>query len=307
MQDTAAAPQPMGELRAGNLEVRLADSTADIEAAQRLRYAVFYEEMQARPTADMRAARRDFDAFDELCDHLLVIDHDQRGAEAVVGTYRLIRREAAQKRGEFYSQSEYDIAPILEYPGGILELGRSCVAPAHRSRSTMNLLWRGIAEYVVQHGIELMFGCASLPGTDPQSLALPLSFLYYYNLAPPALRPRALAERYVDMRLLGAREINPKQALAELPPLIKGYLRLGGFIGDGAVIDEQFNTVDVAIIVKTDLIADKYAKHYSRVVPGARESGLVAQTGGDGPQGLRGFGEARKEQFEAREARGEDQ
>ena len=107
-------------------------------------------------------------------------------------------------------------------------------------------------------------GCASLPGTDPDGLAAPLSYLYYHHLAPPALRARALPERFVDMRRLGPAALDPARMLAALPPLIKGYLRLGGFVGDGAVIDQQFNTTDVCIVVKTDLVAEKYSRHYER-------------------------------------------
>jgi putative hemolysin len=128
----------------------------------------------------------------------------------------------------------------------------------------MQLLWNGIAAYVFHYDITLLFGCASLPGTDPDMLATPLSYLHYYHLAPSALRPRALSERYVDMRRLSCGAIDPGRALSALPPLIKGYLRLGGFIGDGAVIDEQFNTTDVCILVKTDLVTAKYSRHYER-------------------------------------------
>ena len=128
----------------------------------------------------------------------------------------------------------------------------------------MQLLWQSIAAYISHYDIAIMFGCASMPGIDPEALALPLSYLYHYHLAPPALRPVALKERYVDMRLLPEDRIDQRQALAELPPLIKGYLRLGGFVGDGAVVDHQFNTTDVSIIVKTDLVTEKYMKHYDR-------------------------------------------
>lgn len=249
----------------GPLEVRLAATAAEVEAAQALRYRVFYSEMAARPTPEMAARERDFDPFDDLCDHLLVIDHSRGvGPGTVVGTYRLIRRCAAAKAGSFYSSHEYDIAPLVDYPGEILELGRSCVDAAWRGRPTMQLLWRGIAAYVSQHDIAVMFGCASLPGTDPQSLALPLSYLHCHHLAPPELRPTALANRYVDMRLMAPSAIDPRRALGRLPPLIKGYLRLGGFVGDGAVIDHQFNTTDVCIVVKTDLVTDKYSRHYER-------------------------------------------
>ena len=146
----------------------------------------------------------------------------------------------------------------------MLELGRSCVDAAYRNRPTMQLLWRGIAEYVFHHDISLMFGCASLHGTDVAAHALPLSYLYHFHLAPPALRPRALDDLYVDMNFIAADAIDQKAALVALPPLVKGYLRLGGFIGDGAVIDEQFNTIDVCIIVKTDLVTERYLRHYSR-------------------------------------------
>ncbi|MCC7272166.1 MAG: GNAT family N-acetyltransferase [Alphaproteobacteria bacterium] len=252
-------------IRSGNMEVRLARDAADIDAAQALRFRVFYDEMAARPTPEMAARRRDFDGFDTVCDHLLVIDRGRGGgASTVVGTYRLIRREAAIRHGGFYSAAEYDIAKLEAYPGEVLELGRSCVDAGYRTRPTMQLLWRGIAEYVFHHRIALMFGCASLPGIEPARLALPLAYLYHHHLAPPALRPRAVEARYVDMRLMPPEAIDPTRALVELPPLIKGYLRLGGFVGDGAVIDEQFNTTDICIVVKTDLVTEKYLKHYER-------------------------------------------
>ena len=262
-----------GDLRLGNLEVRLAVDEAEVEAAQALRYRVFYEEMAARPSPEIAALHRDFDDFDALCDHLLVLDHAlDPGPNAVIATYRLIRRAAAARHGSFYSASEYDITKIVDYPGNILELGRSCVDQRYRNRPTMQLLWRGIAAYVGQHDIALMFGCASLPGTDPSALAVPLSYLYHHHLAPIALRPTALPERRVEMGLLAPSDIDPRAAMVGLPPLIKGYLRLGGFVGDGAVIDHQFNTTDVCVIVKTDLVTDKYAQHYAR---SARESGAA--------------------------------
>jgi putative hemolysin len=245
--------------------VRLAETSADIDAAQALRYRVFYETMGARPLPDMARLRRDSDPFDNICDHLLVLDHSRgSGAEAIVGTYRLIRREAAQRCGAFYSAAEYDIAQLISYRGEILELGRSCVDIGYRTRPVMSLLWSGIAAYVFHHDIALMFGCASLPGTDPDALAAQLSYLHYHHMAPPRLRPRALDHRYVEMRRLEAAAVDPVRTLGALPPLIKGYLRLGGFVGDGAVIDEQFNTIDVCVVVKTDLVTEKYSRHYER-------------------------------------------
>ncbi len=262
----SAAVEPVVEsgflIVAGDFEVRLAADVADIDASQALRYRVFYEEMAARPTPEMAARRRDFDEFDPLCDHLLVIDRRRRGADAIVGTYRLIRRGVAAALGRFYSAAEYDISPLTDRPGEVLELGRSCVDVSARNMPTMQLLWRGIATYVFHHKIEIMFGCASLPGNDVRRLAQPLSYLHHRHLAPPGLRPRALADRFVDMNILPADGYDPKLAERLVPPLIKGYLRLGGFVGDGAVIDPQFNTIDVCIVVKTDLITEKYYRHY---------------------------------------------
>ncbi len=256
---------PFPELRSGNLGVRLAISADEIDAVQALRYRVFYEEMGARADAATTSTQRDCDIYDTVADHLLVVDHDLGdGPEGVVGTYRLIQRDAAQRIGGFYSAGEYDISRIEAHPGRVLELGRSCVDNGHRSRAVMQLLWRGIAAYVFQHNIDLMFGCASLPGIDPDALAMELTYLYYNHLAPAAVRPRALPHRYIEMRRLDRDDINARAALNKLPPLVKGYLRLGGFVGDGAVIDAEFNTTDVAVVVQTELVTDKYHKHYER-------------------------------------------
>jgi putative hemolysin len=249
---------------AGDFEVRLAENAAEIDAAQALRYRVFYEEMTAHPTPEMAARRRDFDAFDTVCDHLLVLDHRREGPKAIVGTYRLIRRSAAAAIGRFYSSAEYDIQPMIDYPGEVLELGRSCIEKDARNTATMQMLWRGIALYSSHYNIQVMFGCPSLPGTDPSQHAQALSYLYHHHLAPPPIRVRALASRYIKMDVLEPGSYDPRKAMARVPPIIKGYLRLGGFVGDGAVIDPEFNTTDVFIIVKTEIITEKYIRHYER-------------------------------------------
>lgn len=259
-----ARAEPDETARVSNLEVRLATDRREIEAAMALRYRVFYEEMSAKPTPEIAARRLDFDHYDEVCDHLLVVDNDLVGAEnRVVGTYRLIRRAAAARVGRFYSENEYDITQLKEYPGEILELGRSCVHANYRTRGTMQLLWKGIADYVWKYDVALLFGCASLPGTESGAHAVALTYLHHYHLAPPGLRARAVPHRYVEMRALDPASVNPRRTLAELPPLIKGYLRLGGFVGDGAVVDEQFNTTDVLILVKTGWVTEKYREHFS--------------------------------------------
>jgi putative hemolysin len=266
-RDHARGPDDrgFGELRAGHLGVRVATSEAEIDAAQALRWRIFYEEMGAQPSPALAELQRDVDAFDAVADHLLVVDHAiGPGPEGVVGTYRLIQQDAAEQIGRFYSDDEYDLSTLAAFPGKLLELGRSCIASEYRGRAAMQLMWRGIAAYVFHHQIDLMFGCASLPSKEPDEWAAELTYLYHNHLAPPALRPRALPDRYVEMNRMDPEDLDMRRAMATLPPLIKGYLRLGGFIGDGAVIDEQFNTTDVAIVVKTDLVTDKYYRHYER-------------------------------------------
>ena len=245
------------------LEVRFARDRSDVAAFQALRYRVFYEEMSAVADARAAAARRDFDDFDGVCDHLLVIDRGRENG-AVVGGYRLLRASVALARGGFYTAAEYDIGALAARRGEALELGRSCVHAAYRHGVVIQLLLRGIARYVARHHIGLIFGCASLPGTDPEALALPLSYLAHDHLAPPELRPVALADRYVEMKRMTPEAVDARAALGALPPLIKGYLRAGGLVGDGAVIDRQFGTVDVCMVIDTRCVTDKFRQRYQR-------------------------------------------
>lgn len=258
----------LGDLKAGTLEVFIACRPEDLAASQALRFEVFFEEMGAPITPEFAAVKRDFDKFDDVCDHLLVVEHQPGGGYKVVGTYRLLRREPMKKVGRFYSAGEYDITPILQYPGEILEVGRSCVHPDYRNRAVMQLLWRGIGAYVTRFNIHIMFGCASFHGTDPDTHAMALSYLHHYHLAPKDLCPRALDELYVEMNRMPKEQVDVKQGFAALPALIKGYLRLSGYIGAGAVIDPEYNTTDVSIVVKTDRVTDKYAQRYGKDMPG---------------------------------------
>lgn len=263
--------EPLGRL--GALDICLARTPKDIKRAQKLRYKVFYREMAAIADARTRLVRRDVDAFDAICDHLLVRDHEPRlsglrRTPRVVGTYRLLRQDAAARAGDFYSANEFDIAPLLaRHPGlRFLELGRSCVLAPYRNKRTVELLWHGIWSYVLAHRVDVMFGCASLEGTDPDALALPLSFLHHHASAPPQWAARALPHRYVEMDRMPKAAIDTKAALRDLPPLIKGYLRLGARIGQGAVIDRQFGTTDVLIVLPVAGISARYVQHFG---PGA--------------------------------------
>jgi putative hemolysin len=253
--------------RLGALEVRLARTAAEIRRAQKLRFNVFYQEMSAVADAAAYLARRDVDLFDAICDHLLVIDHGAAGwprTQAVVATCRLLRQSIAERRGGFYSAGEFDIDALLARHRDLsfLELGRSCVLPASRNKRTVELLWHGIWSYVLDHRIDVMIGCASLEGTDPDRLALPLSFLHHHARAPEIWRTAALPRRYVELNRMPKPAVSPKAALALLPPLIKGYLRLGAYVGDGAVVDRQFGTTDVLIILPVSAINARYLGHF---------------------------------------------
>ena len=255
--------------RVGSLEVRLAQTAAEVRQAQKLRYRVFYQEGPAIPNPGRLFARRDIDGYDAICDHLLVLDHaasDRQNANrpAVVGTYRLLRQPLAEEYGGFYTAGEFDIGALIARHRNLqfLELGRSCVLAPYRNKRTVELLWYGIHVYFLQNRTDVMIGCASLDGTEPKQLALPLSFLHHYARAPETWRARALPQRYVEMNRLSKEAIDPKAALRELPPLIKGYLRLGAYIGDGAVIDREFGTTDVLIVLPVAAIKDRYFEHF---------------------------------------------
>jgi L-ornithine Nalpha-acyltransferase len=263
----AISQTPLTLGRLGTFEVRLARSAAEVRRAQKLRYRVFYKEMCAVPDAGKMIAQRDVDMFDAICDHLIVLDHAVRGPTgkpALVGTYRLLRQQIAERSGGFYTAGEFDIAPLLarHRECKFLELGRSCVLPAYRTKRTVELLWHGIWTYVLHHGLDVMLGCASLEGTDPRELALPLSFLHHYAPAPEAWRVRALPYRYIEMNRVSRDHIDKKAAVHALPPLVKGYLRLGAFFGEGAVIDRQFGTTDVLAILPVSAISARYMQHF---------------------------------------------
>ena len=232
-------------------EVRLAQSDEDLRAAQRLRYRVFVEELGGGGEMVDHAGRFECDRFDDFGDHMILIDHgrDAGALDQVVGVYRLMRRENAEAAGQFYSESEYDLAPLTASGRRLLELGRSCLAPEYRGGAAMYHLWNGLAGYVALHEIEILFGVASFHGTDIAALAQPLSLLWHRHLAPEALRVRSKA--YQPMDLIPADNLDRRVAMLQVPALIKAYLRLGGVVGDGAFVDHDFNTTDICLIMDT--------------------------------------------------------
>lgn len=254
---------------------RIAKTAEEITQAQKLRYQIFYDEYGATPSAAMKQEHRDFDEFDPYADHLIVLAPDKiTGSERIVGTYRLLRQEKAKELGRFYSDVEFNLSKFIGSGLSLLELGRSCVLSEYRTKPILNMLWQGIAEYITDHKIDILFGCASFQGTDPNTIREQLSYLYHYHPTPENICPRAVNERYVTMNLLKKEEIiNPQRTFASLPPLIKGYLRLGATIGDGAVIDTQFNSIDVCIVVQTGNLSNRYRKHYERKLQKTMHSG----------------------------------
>jgi L-ornithine Nalpha-acyltransferase len=268
VRETHGLPVVLGRL--GSLELRLATTRKDIRRAQKLRYKVFYEEMHATSTAAQKLSRRDKDAFDRVCDHLLVFDmaHQsgplRRPRPKVVGTYRLLRQDMAQRNFGFYTSQEFDIAPLIaRHPTlRFMELGRSCVLKPYRTKKTVELLWQGIWAYVLHHRVDVMFGCASLEGVNPLMIREELAFLKVVAGATGEWRAAARPERAVPMDLMPEDKVNHRRALAALPPLVKGYLRLGCRIGDGAVVDRQFGTTDVLVILPVAEIDRRYISHY---------------------------------------------
>lgn len=248
-------------LKSGSLEVRLAQSEEDVKAAQLLRYEVFYKECGARPDETMALLKRDIERIDDFCDILLVIDHTHN---KIVGTYRFMLRDAAQQYGSYYTATEFEIDRLVAYPGQIMELGRSCVHKEYRTKPTMQLLWRGIGAYIQLNQVTLCFGCGSFISTDVSKYRQALAYLYHYHLAPSELRARALSSHYQEMNLIPKSNVDPKEAMRQLPPLIKGYLRLGGFVGEGAFVDHKFNSIDVCIIVKRETVTERYSQKYTQ-------------------------------------------
>ncbi|MEX3011215.1 GNAT family N-acetyltransferase [Hoeflea sp. TYP-13] len=252
--------------RIGHLETRLAATPSEIAAAQAVRFNVFAKEMGAALPPESMRCGRDMDAFDAVCDHLLVLDHSIVGdpEKQIVGTYRLLRQEVARANDGFYSTSEFAIADLLaRHPEKrFMELGRSCVLPQYRTRRTVELLWQGNWAYSLEHGIDAMFGCASMPGVQPEAHALPLSFLYHNCLASGIWSVSARPELYSNMDLMPKEAVDMRGAINSMPPLLKGYLRLGAMIGDGAVIDRAFGTTDVMVVLPIAQINNRYINHY---------------------------------------------
>lgn len=277
MTDAAKrAQRGRGGKPGAGLVARLAQGAADLRAAQRLRYRVFVQEMGADGPGVDHTEGLECDPDDAAFDHLLLIDPQRMAggtehgagheADHVVGVYRLLTDEAAAALGRFYCDSEYDLGPLRRSGRRLVELSRSCVHPDYRRGAAILFLWQGLADYVLARDIEIMFGVASFPGTDPSRHGQALSLLHHRHLAPPSLRPRALPEHCLPMDRIAPECIDPVTAQAAMPSLIRAYLRLGGFVGEGAFVDHAFNTIDVCLVMDTVAMSARHAGYYRRKV-----------------------------------------
>ncbi len=258
MNTRAACTSPLPDF-----EVTLARGAADIRAAQRLRYRVFVQELGGGGLMVDSDAGIEADRFDEWFDHLLLRDRNLPDGpdDQVIGVYRLLRADQAADAGQFYSEDEYDLSVLRASGRNLLELGRSCVDARYRGGPALLHLWQALAGYVKDHGAEVLFGVASFHGTDTDALAAPLSLLHHRHSAPAELSARSL--RYQPMNLITPEALDRRAAMLQVPPLIKAYLRLGGYVGDGAFIDTKFNTTDVCLILDTARLGSLHRALYA--------------------------------------------
>lgn len=262
---TALDKEPAFLGQIGSLTTRLAETQTEIEAAQRLRQKVFADDF-GQGASPNHSNGLDADDFDAICDHLLVFDESLSGPteSRIIGTYRFLPQTRANQLGGFYTDGEFALSALIaKHPNRhFLELGRSCVLKAYRSKRTVELLWQGIWAYSRAHNIDVMTGCASFAGATPAAHALGLSYLYHNHMADAVWHTKALPEHFTPMDLMPAEAVPLRQALLALPPLIKGYLRLGAMVGDGCVIDHNFGSTDVLIILPVERISKRYIRHY---------------------------------------------
>ena len=248
-----------------NYSLRLANGKADLMGAQRLRYNVFVTEMGGDGPLVDHAAQLERDEFDEVFDHLLLVDPkvDPATGNHVVGAYRLLTSDRVGA-GAFYSETEFDLSVLRAGGRKLLELGRSCVHPDHRGGTAMFHLWNGLADYVLERGVEVLFGVASFHGTDTTAHRHALSWLHHHHLAPAPLRVTARLQGRQPMSMIAPAVLDKVAAMAATPALIKAYLRLGGFVGDGAWVDGAFNTTDVCLVMDTARMSEKHRAFYLR-------------------------------------------
>lgn len=260
----------LDNIKSEKFEVRLAKTEAEVVAAQKLRYQIFFLEDGAKPSEQMAKEQRDFDEFDTYCDHLIAIDRTagNNPEDYVIGTYRLLRKDGAKKLGKWYTQAEFDVEKFNNYNGEVLELGRACVKKEFRTKIVMSMLWNGLAAYMFDFDVKLMFGCGSFLGTDVEASKEALSYLYYNHIASGDLEISARTKNAVPYPVIPREEIEEKRAFMALPTMIKGYLRVGCKVSKSIFVDYNFNTFDVCVIFETKNLKQSYLEHYEKKIKG---------------------------------------
>jgi putative hemolysin len=252
-------------ITAEHLTLRIAQSADEIKAAQALRYDIFYREMGAQPIGDMATLGLDYDSYDAICDHLVVVDEKASQGQYIVGTYRLLDLDRAKQHNVcLYTETEFNLDALKATGGRILEMSRSCIHADYRTKTAINLLWKGIAAWVFKNKIDYVIGVPSFPGVDVQDHIKALSYLQAFHKAPSAISPIVHTQYSRPIDFIPQDELNLKEVFNDLPPLIKGYLRIGVSVGEGVYVDELFNMTDICVVLDVANAADRYLKHYKR-------------------------------------------
>jgi putative hemolysin len=246
-------------LRSDTLEVKLATTLAELDAAQRLRFEVFNLELQEGLLASYERGY-DTDAYDAYCDHLIVKD---LALGKVVGTYRLLRQSVAEAHIGFYSENEFNLTKLKKLPGELLELGRSCVAHSHRKAHVISRLWHAIIEYARQRGINYLFGCGSLHQAE-RSEVLPIyAYLRERYFAPEAYQVQPVPACRMNINEQTQVLYDSRTISRQLSPVMKGYLRAGAMICSAPAFDAEFGTVDVLVLLEMNKLAARYQNHFA--------------------------------------------
>ena len=245
-------PLVRDELSDNQFNLRLIDHNSKLlKSAQTLRYISFFDGKK------ICKKKIDIDIYDKFSEHLVVTDK-LKSKNKVIGTYRLLTKDMMPSNFDFYTSSEFDISKLKKFTSNILEVGRSCVDKSYRNGRIIKLLWRGLAREIVVRNIEIVIGCASFPTTDQNQIVEELSYLKHYHSPPKDFDTLPVDSKALQFQILSKKKLNSKRIFKRLPPLIKAYIRTGAWFGSGAVVDKEFKTIDVCVVLKTLNIRNKY-------------------------------------------------
>lgn len=226
-------------LRKGRYQARFAESEADLQAAQRLRYLAFIVHSGAAPRPD----GRDADEFDGVCRHVLV---EEARTGTLVCCFRLLPLSGGGEIGRSYSAQYYNLSRLTAFDGPMVEMGRFCIHPAWRDPDILRVAWGAMTRFVDEAGVEMLFGCSSFHGTEAEEYLDAFAVLKDRHLAPKRWLPRVKAPNVFRFaRVLRRRTPDLKRAMLGMPPLLKSYLMMGGWVSDHAVVDRDLNTLHV--------------------------------------------------------------